>query len=82
MLASPPLVPLASSNGIVTVLLTPTLASAKVPVPLIASVSLPTRPPIVPRLVTAVFAPSKVLSSALWPVMVRALRVMLAVVLA
>ena len=78
MLASPPLVPFASSNGIVTVLLTPTLASAKVPVPLTPSVSLPTRPPIVPRPVTAALSPSKVLFCADCPVIVSALRVIVA----
>ena len=62
----------------VTVLPIPTLASANVPVPLVPSVSLPTRLLSDPSAVTASAKPLKVLSSALWPVMVSDLRLIVA----
>ena len=82
MLAKPPLLPLARASTIVTVLPVPTVASAKLLVPLVVRVSVPTSPFNVPKLVTAVVRPSKVLSVALCPVMVSALRVTVALLLA
>jgi hypothetical protein len=78
LLANPPLVPLASAKRRVTVLPMPTFASAKVPVPLTLRVSDPTRGLSVPSAVTAAARPSKVLSDADCPVIVSALRVIVA----